>query len=79
MLGIRLFMVCGLMLFLVGCSTTVSCVELERSDQDLSGNQGYLMGTVPPDYERTEQKPWQLIEFEVEFKALRKPGDKKSQ
>ncbi|MBN1793836.1 MAG: hypothetical protein JW844_02605 [Candidatus Omnitrophica bacterium] len=64
---------------LAGCATSVSYVELERSDQEISGNRGYLMGTPPPEYEVRQQKPWQLIEIEVDVGPMEKPSDKQIQ
>ncbi len=66
-------------LMLMGCRTTMSYVELERVDQELSGNEGFLTGTAPPRYEERTVRPWQMIELEVELSPVEvRAEDRKS-
>ncbi|MFH0771631.1 MAG: LysM peptidoglycan-binding domain-containing protein [Candidatus Omnitrophota bacterium] len=40
--------VAAIILFITGCSVNTKLIERERVDQEISGNQGYLIGTPPP-------------------------------
>lgn len=66
----KICVLCSLAIFILGCSTQVNYVELERVDQEIGGNQGYIMGTPPPEYEKREIKPMQMIEIEVDVTPM---------
>lgn len=53
-------------LTLSGC-ITAKVVEREKVDQDLSGNQGYLMGNAPSGAARTEGGTRKFIKVDVEL------------
>ena len=50
---------------LAGCHAAVQKVEMERVDQELSGNRGYFVGTAPAAGARSDHR--EIAELQVEL------------
>lgn len=57
-----------LLLLIVGCGASVRTYtfEVERPDQEMSGNRGYLRGELPP-AERTEKPKRTIVGVDIEL------------
>ncbi len=76
----RIFVLGALIFALVlsGC-VTAKVVERERVDQDISGNQGYIMGNAPTTGDQTGPSTRQFIKVDVElppYKTQKEQPDK---
>lgn len=59
-------LVCVLSLMMMGCrNVSTRLIEVERADQDVSGNQGVLFGKVPEPKDRSDRKMRKILEVDV--------------
>jgi len=57
----------SLILFLIGCVARVYNIQKPRSDLDIKGNRGYIVGTPPPEKPLPKKKTRTITVLEIEF------------